>query len=139
MRWSALALLVASSAFGQPKAPVDRYGDALPAGAVGRLGTVRFRLGGSPNAFAISPDGQRGLTADSNSAIVTFDAATGRRLITTPRLKDTYYYSLTFSPDCTRLATADQNGTVHLLDSSNGNEVRQFKGGQNGMNCLAFS
>src|SRR4051794_3360727 len=97
MRGSALVLLVALTAFGQPKSLVDRYGDPLPAGAVARLGTVRLRLGGSPQAFAVSPDGQRILTADTTNSITTFDTATGRPLGTTPRHKDTTSYSLAFT------------------------------------------
>src|SRR5262245_2184680 len=90
MRGSLLALIVVATAWGVPPggdAPKheppprgDRYGDPLPDGAVGRLGTVRFGPGTGCYAIALSTDGKRVLVADHDRSITVFDAATGRRL-----------------------------------------------------------
>jgi WD40 repeat protein len=51
---------------------LDRYGDPLPAGAVARLGTVRYRLDGN----GILPDGETVVSATGTS-IQLWDARTG--------------------------------------------------------------
>src|SRR5262249_32300755 len=59
----------------------DLHGDPLPARAVVRLGTTRFRHGAGVAALAYSPDGKRLATADWNNLLVRlWDAATGREL-----------------------------------------------------------
>lgn len=61
---------------GQPAK--DAYGDPLPAGAVARLGTLRFRYEGGANSLAFSP---RNIVAVGASAgISLWDAATGKQL-----------------------------------------------------------
>jgi RNA polymerase sigma factor (sigma-70 family) len=52
--------------------------DALPEGAVARLGSSRLRIGNS--AFALTPDGRAIVTVSPEGIVRRFDAATGRLL-----------------------------------------------------------
>jgi RNA polymerase sigma factor (sigma-70 family) len=56
----------------------DPDGDALPPGAIRRLGSARFRHGGFVHAMAYSPDGQTLTTTSGGGVIRGWDAATGR-------------------------------------------------------------
>jgi RNA polymerase sigma factor (sigma-70 family) len=61
---------------------IDAYGDPLPAGAVARLGTVRYRVGMWPFALTPSPDGRKlatiGRTSSQSDTLTIWDVATGR-------------------------------------------------------------
>ena len=57
--------------------PVDRYGDALPGGAIARMGTVRFRNLAVARALAFSPDFKQLASAANDAALRIWDAATG--------------------------------------------------------------
>jgi RNA polymerase sigma factor (sigma-70 family) len=57
----------------------DLHGDALPEGAVARLGTVRFRHGNG-TAQAFTPDGKTLLSCGGDRTLRFWDAATGRLL-----------------------------------------------------------
>jgi RNA polymerase sigma factor (sigma-70 family) len=55
----------------------DLYGDALPDGAVARLGTVRFNHGNGLNSLFFSADGQR-VISHGGGFLRIWDAATGQ-------------------------------------------------------------
>lgn len=59
---------------------VDRYGDSLPAGAIARLGTTRFRHGGSVLAVAYAADGKSLVTASEDETVRRWDAVSGKEL-----------------------------------------------------------
>jgi RNA polymerase sigma factor (sigma-70 family) len=111
-----------------PQAPTDLYGDPLPAGAVARLGTVRFRdfSGPAPQlAYA-----RRGKVLISTGAqffgVSAWDADSGRPLyrLATPRLG----MSLAVSPDGNSLFCQGDLGIFWGIDSATGKVLRQFPG-----------
>jgi WD40 repeat protein len=57
---------------------LDLYGDRMPAGAVARLGTVRWRQWASTVQLAFSPDGRTLLGSGGAGRLVVWDAATGK-------------------------------------------------------------
>src|SRR5436190_15080927 len=68
--------LVAALAGVSPAAEKDRYGDALPPGAVARLGSTRLGQGSVIRKIAYSPDGKTLVSA--SKSIRVWDAATGQ-------------------------------------------------------------
>src|SRR5262249_55466980 len=84
MRALVLTLAAVTSSQANPAdsaAPrLDAAGDPLPAGAIARLGTIRFRHGGAIEAIAFSPDGKTVASAANDDSIVLHDTSTGKRL-----------------------------------------------------------
>ena len=82
MRWTALAILILvvspRAGAGEKKARVDRHGDALPAGALTRLGTVRLRHAGLASFVAFLPDGKTLVSAGRDQTIRLWDVRTGK-------------------------------------------------------------
>jgi hypothetical protein len=61
-----------------PNPATDLFGDALPAGAIARLGTVRFRAADGIDFLSYSPDGKR-IVAQTQTTISVWDAETGQK------------------------------------------------------------
>src|SRR4051794_33199276 len=76
---------------------VDSLGDPLPAGAIARLGTVRFRHGDQINAVAVSPDSKTIATGARDGTLALWDLGTGKDLAWF-RVRGTVF-SVAFSPD----------------------------------------
>jgi RNA polymerase sigma factor (sigma-70 family) len=121
---------------GEERPRTDRYGDPLPAGAVARLGTVRFRQeGGGLKGLAFLADGKTLVTAtDQGHAIRLWEVRTGQllRTISTAPLS---IRGFGLSPDGKRAAVGgflplEPNGTLpasaRVFDVASGKEVRAF-------------
>jgi WD40 repeat protein len=130
---------------GTPGGPAkaDRHGDPLPAGALARLGTVRFRHERWIEQVAVAPDG-RAVAAVAGNGLVLWDAATGR-----PLRRWTFtvlVHCLAFAPDGRSVAVGGSDGLVRLLDPASGKELRRLAGhkphhqsGFPGVSGVAFS
>jgi WD40 repeat protein len=124
------AVAVAGSAEagdGQPPAPQrrDLYGDALPDGAVARLGTVKLRAAGFH--VTLTPDGRRLIGINDRFGIREWDAATGE-LITMRHLPGSPnpgapYGKVYLSRDASRLASV-QPQALEFWDMSAGARLR---------------
>ena len=80
-----LALAVNSFADEKPSPRTDLAGDALPEGAVARLGTTRWRHGHNVSFVAYADNGKQVLTSCGNGIIYVWDAAAGKRSSTSAR------------------------------------------------------
>jgi WD40 repeat protein len=104
----ALVLAARTSVFATPP---DLAGDAIPAGASVRLGTIRFRLDGSmQGAITFAPDSKHVITP-ARPGLSVWDALSGRMVHKVP-LADFVVNELLLSPDGKLIA-----GSGHLQDS----------------------
>jgi RNA polymerase sigma factor (sigma-70 family) len=108
------------------KLAADLQGDPLPAGAVARLGTLRFRHTWDMGAFALSPDGKR-LASAGDGAVVVWDVADGRELCRFAGHGCTVN-SVAFNPDGKSVASGGEDNVIRLWDAATGKEVQKFKG-----------
>ncbi len=97
----------------------DLFGDALPSGAVARLGTVRFRHGSTIYAACMSADGKLLASTGGHNVTNIWDANTGKKIceITGPR----FYANdaVAFSPDGGEVAVGGMDG-VYICNSQTG-------------------
>ena len=111
----------------QKDAPIraDLYGDALPNGAMARLGTVRWRHGFQNQWVVFAAGGEvvvsGGMPGGGSFAVGIWDTATGRLLHKFPGHLPSGGH-LAVSPDGKLLFTDFQS----LLDVATGQEIRRF-------------
>jgi WD40 repeat protein len=122
---AAVALSSAAVA-GEPRR--DLYGDALPPGAVLRLGTVRLRHTTSPRAVAFAPDGKTLASVDGANAVCLWDVNTGAEVRRFDGAK--WPERVAFSPDGAMLAVGDGGGKygVCVWKVSDGSLVARLEG-----------
>src|SRR5947207_1659790 len=89
MRASILWLLIAAQPALAQLPRLDALGDPLPAGAIARLGTVRYRIG-SVASFALSPDGKT-LAVETANQLVLWDIDSGKPVLRVPFLRTGYF------------------------------------------------
>jgi RNA polymerase sigma factor (sigma-70 family) len=68
----------------QPRVVPDPLETPLPEGAVVRLGSTRFRTGGSVGHLHLSHDGKRLVANGTGAGLYVFDTATGKRILHCP-------------------------------------------------------
>jgi len=107
----------------QAKPAVDRYGDPLPKGVVGRLGTARLRHAGSVNGVAFSPDGKTLASTAWNRKVRLWDVKTAKPIRRLPGKQYGSFFAAAYSPDGNLLAAVGDQGRVHLWMPETGEEL----------------
>ncbi len=123
---------------GQPAVLADALGDPLPADAVTRLGTTRWRHMHTITSVAYSRDGSRLLSGSWDGTVRLWDAADGRELLhlVSPNAG---FSSVALSPDASLLAGGDMHRTLYVWDGKSGKEVYRLENLSNTVFGLRFS
>ena len=119
----------------------DLYGDPLPAGALARLGTVRFRNAARIDRIAITPEGKTLACWDMEGTLSLFEVTTGKRIRRHP-FPTFRAHVLTYHPGGKSLAViGSSDDVVHLWDFADAREpvpksgpmpARRFREGKAG-------
>jgi WD40 repeat protein len=133
---------------GKPeKRAVDSFGDPLPAGALARLGTVRYRHGKGVSFIAFSADGKKlafaGCEAMDN-AIRLIETSTGKELRTFELRPGERPWNIDLSPDGNLLAVAafsssKLEGGFLIWDTITGKQLTQIDAGKQPSDVVVFS
>jgi RNA polymerase sigma factor (sigma-70 family) len=103
---------------GGPALRSDLFGDPLPAGAVMRLGSERWRHEGEARSMSFAPDGKTlAVLSGEDGATTFFDAATGRLVGRLDPTEDGTPEEIGFSPDGKVFACKLAGGTVQVRDA----------------------
>jgi WD40 repeat protein len=128
-RWIPLmfaSLVSASVAIaGSGQAPVqDAFGDPLPAGAVARLGTLRFRHESNIVFATFLRDGKRVLSMSDDGGLRVWDFPSGTVLQRLDQLAGTAGVAgATLSPDDKHLSVFGDDGFLHIWDWANAKQL----------------
>jgi WD40 repeat protein len=112
--------------------------DALPAGAVSRLGTSRFLNFGRVFSVAFSPDGKTLAAGSWDGTVRLWEVATGKELHQFHDQK-TRVRAVAFSPDGETLACTGEGSVIVLRDTATGKELRRLAGHRGPIAFVAFS
>jgi WD40 repeat protein len=116
---------------------LDRAAEALPPGAILRLGSSRLRTGAQIGGMAFAPDGKLLAACAADGVVRLWDAGTGNE-VRVFRAHPWGGAGIAFSPDGNLLAIGSTNGTTSLWDVSAGKELRRLKHPA-GVAALAFA
>jgi WD40 repeat protein len=119
-------------------ARMDRYGDPLPAGALVRMGSTRFRHGGWAYRVVFARDGKTLISAGADRAIRFWEVSTGKQVRQLTGHAG-IIYSLTLSPDGKVLASAGDDETIRLWDAASGKEIHRIPAAIGRIAALTFS
>jgi WD40 repeat protein len=95
--------------------------DPLPAGALARLGTARFRLGQYVGMAALSADGKHLAIQANGLELALLDTATGKQ-VQSIKTNGGGSRALLFAPDGKTLAMLDFSNSVRLWDVATGQQ-----------------
>jgi len=99
--------------------------DALPPGALARMGSIRFCPGSTIQSIAFSPDRTTLASGTQDGTVWLWEIATGKEILVL-RPGQTAVESVAFSPDGKLLACRDHNSGISLWDAATGKSVRRF-------------
>jgi RNA polymerase sigma factor (sigma-70 family) len=116
----------------------DCHGDPLPAGALARLGTRRFRHDYELRALVFGPRDRTLFSAGSDRIIRVWDVASGKNLARMTG-HSAQINALALSPDGKLLASAGNDRTVRLWDPAGSAEVRRLEGHEGDVTRVAFA
>jgi WD40 repeat protein len=113
--------------------------DPLPAHALARLGTARFRIGDYPRGAGLSADGKV-LVLGTSRGLVHMDAVTGKEIRQVGPMYLGFQF-LALRPDGKQVATTGYNNIIQLWDVANGQPLRQFRSpdAKQRLNSVTFS
>src|SRR5262249_26869650 len=105
--------------------PVEPAAEALPPGAVARLGTTRLRHGGEVLSVALSPDDKVVASAGGDGVVRLWDTRTGTELRRFEHADG--FTAAAFLDGGKTLVGADGAGSLHVWDATTGKELRSWK------------
>lgn len=131
-KWSLVAVALLFTAVGAAQEKTgekkDRHGDPLPAGAIARLGTVRWNHGGPIGLLAYSPDGKLLASAGQDKVIRLWDAETGKEIKAleghTNAVRGLAFVPPEKGKPCTHLVSGSLDKTVRVWEIATGKEAR---------------
>lgn len=106
---------------------VDAFGDPLPASALARLGTSRFRFGGGVSAAALSPNGQWLVISNGSDILTLADARSGKDIARVRSPGGFGVNALLFAGDNKRLAILGYGPMVQVIDIPSGKALGRFQ------------
>jgi len=121
-----------------PSAALQEANDPLPAGAVGRLGSAKFRGGGQVILLAFAPSGQLLASGNNYGVVSVWETATGREV---RQFKGRPWGNnwFAFANQGKSLALMGEDMTIQTWDLATGKMLRHFAGPPNGVSNLAFA
>jgi WD40 repeat protein len=129
----------ARSSKAPPVVRADLYGDPLPAGALARMGTVRFQAVTAAAVVVLQGGKTVASTGSADGKIHLWDVATGKERRTLGGSNRPGWAALAAAPDGRTLAWADRFQGLRLWDTSSGALVLDLQERSLTAQCLAFA